>query len=284
MKRPLVPTGHPGRGMLLSSYADQILTLYVLAKATFQKSLMYVWAHLATNVGSLLFGFIYIALWRAALHGRNVHGFGAQTLVHYIAVTQTVLWITTFLPRDLGISTLVHTGQIAIEFGRPVGFLKRTVASAAGDIFYNVMFRSSPLAAAFAIAGVYPWRNFSSWQTDGRFVLALAMGSLVGVFLQYMIGMSAFWTGETRWARRLYFAVLVFAGGQILPLQLMPVALRSVLRWMPFQSMVNFPVSVMLHHADAQAWMSAGVWVLVMGLGAHLITRQAMRRVEIQGG
>lgn len=259
-------------------------TFFVLGRASFRKNMVYFWAHMANNVGSALFGFIYIALWRAASHGHDVGSFSSQALVAYIAVTQTVLWATTFLPRDLGISTAVRTGQIAIDFGRPVGYLPRTIAAAMGDVAYNILFRSVPLVLAFLVARVYPWRNFLSPATDATFVVALALGAMTGILLQYLIGMSAFWTFDTRWARRLYFALTMFAGGQLLPIQLMPLALRQTLTWLPFQNLVSFPVSVALHHAYVASWISALVWVLMLTGVAIALTHKAMRRVEIQGG
>lgn len=239
---------------------------------------------MATNVGSVLFGFIYMALWHATAQGHRVGSFTPHALVAYIAVTPSVLWVTTFLPRDLGIAIAVRTGQIATDFGRPVGFLPRTVAVALGDVAYNAIFRSLPLVLAFVLAGAFPWRQFLSLDTDGAFLLALAVGAMTGILLLYLMGMSSFWTFDTRWARRLYFALTVFAGGQILPLQLMPQSLRHILIWLPFQNLVWFPVSVALHRADGVWWLSGGLWVVLLAWLAYLVTVLAMRRVEIQGG
>ncbi len=259
-------------------------TYYVLGRASFRKNLMYLWAHMANNVGSALFGFIYIALWHAASHGRAVGTFSPHQLVNYIAVTQSVLWVTTFLPRDLGISTAVQTGQIAIDFSRPGRYLPRVVASALGDVAYNILFRSVPLALSFLVMGVYPWRDFLSAATDGAFAAALVLGAITGILIQYLIGMSAFWTFDTRWARRLYFTLTMFAGGQLLPIQLMPPAMRAILTWLPFQSLVAFPVSILLHETYWSSWISSMLWALILTLLAVALTQGARRRVEIQGG
>ncbi|MDA8193783.1 MAG: hypothetical protein M0Z53_07290 [Thermaerobacter sp.] len=257
---------------------------WVLARSAFRKNTAYLAAHLATNVGSLLFGLVYIALWRAATRGHAVGSYSAATLAGYIALGQTVLWLTTFLPRDLGLSALIRSGQIAVELIRPAGFLPRTAASASGEVLYNLVFRSLPMALVFTLLGVFPLQRVAGAGRLPAFFVALLLGVLTGILIQYLIGLSAFWTTETRWARRLYFALTMFCGGQLLPLALMPAILRHILVWLPFQSMLYFPVSVWLGLARGLQWWSAAIWTALLWSLAAWMTRRAMRRLAVQGG
>lgn len=258
--------------------------LAVIAGAAFRKNLAYFWAHMANAVGSALFGFVYMALWRAAAAGRIVGGFTPAALVGYIALSQVMLWVSVFLPRDLGVSDQVRTGQVAVEFVRPIGYLQRTWAIGCGSAAYGLIFRGLPLVAAFSAAGAFPWHALHSFAQVLLFAAAALMSTIVGVGLQYLAGVAAFWTTDTRWTRRLFYALTMFCGGQLLPIQLMPAPLRAVIVWLPFQSLISLPVSAWLGKVSMQAWVSGGVWCVLVLIIGEVLTHAAARRLDVQGG
>ncbi len=256
---------------------------FFVARASFRKNLAYVGAHMANNAGSFLFGLIYIALWHAAARGRTLGPFHAHELVNYIALSQAVLWVSVFLPSGLDMAQQIRTGSVAMEMARPVPYVPRMLAAGVGEAFYNLVFRSGPLVVAFTLLGVFPWAAFAMGK--GLMVaVALVMAVLTGVLFQYLIGLSAFWTVETRWARRLFLGLSVFMSGQLLPIPLMPHGLEQVLTWSPFQTLVSLPVSTWLGAERPSAWVAGALWVLLLYLGAYGLTRRAQRRLEVQGG
>lgn len=256
----------------------------ILARAAIRKNLVYVWSHMANNIGSALFGFIYMALWRAAAHGQPVGSFAASELIHYVAISQLVLWISTFLPRDLGVSNHVRSGQIALEFVRPIAYMPRILASGAGEVAYNILFRCVPLAMVFTVLGDVPWALLAHPVRLLGFLVALIACGLMGLFFQYLIGITSFWTIETRWIRRLYMGLAMFCGGQLIPIQLMPQSLHDLMTWLPFQTMVSFPVSVWLGKATLAMWLSAALWLVLLWSFASMLTKVASRRLVVQGG
>ena len=256
----------------------------VLAGASFRRNLAYVKAHMATNVGSILFGLVYMALWRAVDHGRTLEGQAPSFFLSYIALSQFVLWVSTFLPAYLGIHLAIRSGQIALEFVRPVPYLPRMLASGMGEVLYNVAFRSLPMALVFTVLGVFPWALLLKGAAILQVTLALFLAGLTGVVMQYLVGIASFWTVEARWARRLYFALVMTAGGQILPLFLLPGWAAHLLRLLPFQTLVYFPAAVWLRRATAADWVSALTWTVVLLAIAAVVTEAARRRLEVQGG
>lgn len=263
---------------------QRLRVYWILAGAAIRKNLAYAWAHMANNVGSALFGLIYMALWRAAAHGHAVGSFAAKELIFYVAVSQLVLWISTFLPRDLGVSTHIRTGQIALEFVRPIAYMPRMMASGAGEVVYNILFRCLPLALVFTLLGDVPWGMLANPVRLSAFLAAVMASGVMGLLFQYLIGITAFWTVETQWIRRLFMGVAMFCGGQLIPIQLMPAGVRGLMTWLPFQSMISFPVSVWLRQDSAAMWLSASLWLCALWLLASGCTRIASRRLVVQGG
>lgn len=256
---------------------------YVLAKSAIQKNMIYVWAHMATNVGSALFGLIYITFWQAASHGRAVGGFSVSQLVLYIAVGQMMLWVTTFLPRELGVTQHIRTGQIALELARPLGYFPRTLAQGLGEVVYNVAFRSLPLGLVFVLLHDL-WLPEANVMHVVTVSISVFMGAIVGLCMQYLIGLSAFWTIETSWARRIFLALVTFCGGQLLPIPLMPALLQHVLVLLPFQTMISFPILVWLGTATVFEWCSSILWCVGLLVLCSVLTAFANRRLEVQGG
>lgn len=261
------------------------MTVYwLLAWLAIRKNTAYVWAHMGNNIGSILFGLVYMALWRAAARGRSVGNLSAHHLVNYIAVSQVVLWISTFLPRDLYVSTQIRSGQIALELMRPIGYFPRTLAAGAGEVVYNFIFRSAPLALTFTVLGVMPWTAIGNGVDAALVAVAFALAGFGGLLFQYLIGISAFWTTETRWARRLFLALVTLCGGQLVPIALMPPGAQQILSWLPFQSLVSFPVLVWMHLASWQTWVSSTGWIALLCCICAFLTWAGRRRVEVQGG
>ncbi len=257
---------------------------WVIARAAFRKNLAYVLAHMANNAGSLLFGLIYMALWHVASREETLGPFHGRELVSYIAASQALLWISTFLPSGLGIDLQVRSGSVALEMARPVPYVPRMVAAGIGEAFYNLVFRSGPLIVAFTVMGVFPWGHVRSEEALGGDIAAVLLALWMGVLMQYLVGIAAFWTMESRWALRLFLGLNMFMSGQLLPLQLMPPRLQESLNWLPFQALVSLPASVWLGVATQDAWISAGIWAVGLYVIAVLITHRATRRLEVQGG
>ncbi|MCL6446470.1 MAG: hypothetical protein K6T83_23990, partial [Alicyclobacillus sp.] len=215
---------------------------------------------------------------------RYVGGMSSTHLVNYVAVSQLMLWISTFLPADLGVSVHIRTGQIALEFVRPMGYLPRTLWAGAGEIAYNAVFRSVPLAITFTLLGVMPWSDLDGAARIIMVIIAMGFAGLGGLLFQYLIGIAAFWTIETRWSRRLYLALVTLCGGQIIPLQLMPSSLHEVLSWLPFQTLLSFPILVWMHLDTLVMWCTTVVWTAILFGICTWLTKLGQRRVEVQGG
>ena len=255
-----------------------------LAGAAFRRNLVYVWAHMATNLGSALFGLIYMALWQAADRGRTLAGWSPHMFAQYIALSQFVLWVSTFIMPYLGIDQQIRSGQVALELVRPVGYLPRMLAAGAGEVLYNILFRSLPMALMFTALGVFPWERLAQPAVLLETLAALGLCGLMGLLIQYLSGMAAFWTVEPRWARRVFFALVMAAGGQLLPLFLLPLWARAVVQWLPFQTLVWLPVAVWLGRAQPGDWISAISWGVAMCALAAVVTLRAYRKLEVQGG
>ncbi|MCI1113570.1 hypothetical protein MOQ26_21355, partial [Stenotrophomonas maltophilia] len=81
-------------------------------------------SHLINNVASSIFGLVFIAIWAGVLKGKPVIGpYDATTMAHYIAICQSVLWMTTFLSPGLNVQVAVRSGAVSLDLIKPVHYL-----------------------------------------------------------------------------------------------------------------------------------------------------------------
>lgn len=262
---------------------------YLLAARNgFRRGLQYRADHVLKVVGGVIFGVVFIAVWRSALRGPGgaataaAMGVDPVWIAHYVAISQAMLWITTFLPMGLGIPAAVRTGQITADLMRPVSFFGLQMAREAGALGYSTLLRTLPLAAVFGLLVGLP-------RPGGPAGVAVAVaatlgGAWIALCLNYLVGISAFWTTETRAAHWLLYAVAINLGGADLPLRAFPAVLRAAAEWLPFAGLLSTPVLAWMGSVPPTALLASAAWALALGWLCARVTRAARRRVEVQGG
>lgn len=252
-------------------------------RMSFRRNLQYRGQHMVNNVASAIFGFIYIALWRAVMAGRPEGGqFTAQSLTLYIATCQCLLWITTFDHSGLQIARRVRDGTIASELLRPVGFAPLQLSQIMGHKSYNFVFRSLVLAAIFRLTvGFSVPASWGAWALSAA---AWILACYTGALMTYFVGLAGFWTTEPSWMYLLLQSLALFLGGASIPMNLLPGLLQSIARLTPFPCMAYYPAAIHLGWAGVEALVPLVVWPVVLTALAAGLTDLARRRLEVAGG
>lgn len=281
----IAPSPPPARARPAPGRA--LLPYLLAARNGFRRGRQYPADHLLKVVGGILFGVVFIAVWRAALGGGGAGtaaalGVRAGWIGRYIAVSQGLLWITVFLPRGLGLPAAVRTGEVTADLLRPVSFFGLQVSREAGALGYAALFRSLPLVAALALLVGWP-------RPPAPAALAVALGATlaavwIALCLHYLVGLAAFWTTESRAAHWLLYALAVNLGGADIPLRAYPAALRAVLPWLPFPSLLSTPILAWLGPVPLAALGRSALWAVALAVLCTWGTAAARRRLEVQGG
>lgn len=255
----------------------------LLAQKAFRRNLQYRASHAVTNVASMIFGFIYIAIWQAATAPTG--GTGEYTSSHfawYVAFNQAMLWITIFRQNGLGISEAVHTGAVALDMMRPVDYHAMMVTRELGNIWYSFWFRTLPLFTVFtlAIGAHVPTRP----ETYLLLLAAILLAVYVGLCLHYVVGIAAFWTIQSRWAYQFLHTAHTGLSGFMVPVELLPGILAPIAAASPFAALQYYPARIYLELSGAEALRVPLVWAALLTVVCRLLTHLARRKLEIQGG
>lgn len=254
----------------------------VIGAKGFRRNLQYRGAHMVNNLASMLFGFVYIAIWQAAAKQGGSGEYTSQVLVWYMAYSQSILWLTTFLTAGLGIQLKVRSGAVALEMMRPINFFLMTMSTEAGSLIYNLFFRTLPIAAAFALAvGFYVPSGVLVWLWV---LISLVLAAWVGMCLYYLVGITSFWTWQVGWCHTLLYSVNLLFSGYMVPVDMMPPWLENIARALPFAAQSFYPVRIYLQLSGPKALLPGAIWAIILTVICTALTRRARRKLEVQGG
>src|SRR5690606_8073650 len=252
----------------------------LLSKKAYRRSLQYPAAHMVKNAASVIFGLIYIAVWQAAARGSEVGPYNAETLGWWVAFNQALLWVTVFLPYGLGIPEAVRTGAVSLEMLRPLDFHLHIIARELGTVWYNLWFRTLPLAIVFALViGAHAPKNPATYPL---LLCAVVLAVYIGLCQQYLVGIAAFWTVESRWAWQLTNTLQTVLSGFMVPIDLLPARFFRIARLLPFAPLLHDPASVYLEFAGAEALVWPLIWAVALTIVCRRLTACARRRLESQ--
>lgn len=240
------------------------------------------WSHLITSLGSALFGFIYIAIWESVLVGKALPaGYQLEDFIQYIVIGQLVLQMAVFLTPDLDLEEKFQSGMIEMEMMRPTSFLGTQVCIELGKIAYRVLFRTFPVLIVFLLVLQLP--KLPELLHFLLFVVSLTLAIWLAIQMCYTIGIVACWLEDVRWLYTLYISLLLFFGGQMIPIDIFPEWLQLIARSLPFACIINDPIQFFLGRFQGIELSFALFWGVFFTFCNMWLTRQARLRIA-KGG
>jgi len=257
----------------------------------------YVWLSVRRNWqyrGDLLFGLargalnvlIKVAVWSALYVGKDeVAGVTLPDMITYIFLSR-LIWILLGSRAASQLESLLTSGDIGIQLVRPGHLGARLFATDLGASLYGAVTNLLPVV----LLGLFwlPLRPPASPAHALAFGLTLAGAIVLAFYIDYLVGLCAFWVLKVRDLRWLVGIGLSFFSGAIVPLWFFPEWLRAIADALPFRLLFFVPNAYYLGKLDP-ATLPGYVgqqlmWLAVMALGGTLLWRAAIRRLVIQGG
>jgi ABC-2 type transport system permease protein len=229
---------------------------------------------------------VYVAVWTTVANTQgSVNGLTAQDFTNYYMA----LLLVDTLTSDITVHILaykIQNGTLAGELLRPVHPILT------GTLVNNLAFKALTLLGLVPIwlvlAGLFQ-PDFSG-VTPASVVLGLAACAL-GFGINFLLGAAvtcvAFWTQRVYALVEFYFGVILLFGGQFVPLDLLPPAIQSVARVLPFQLMRYFPIQLSLGRLApgeiALNFALGVVWLGVSWIIFQLVWRAGLKRFSAVG-
>jgi len=242
---------------------------------------MYVANILGGQIGILLRIWILSQLYRSALEGDAVANLGV--VVWTVALTQ-VFGVFTHYEVDRKIEQEVQSGQIAYRLLQPLPYPVIHLGLAFGFVCTQVPFMlGSACLLTWILVGGVPTSVAHILAGSGLFL----GGMLLHFLMALCIGLLALRLEDVSGFRWIYQKAWIAFGGMIMPVQLFPDWLRTIVEVLPFTHLFSSAAATVVAF-NSQNWLGSLVvqwsWIVVMLGVATLLYRDGVRRLAVQGG
>jgi ABC-2 type transport system permease protein len=256
--------------------------LAVMVAKEFMAFSIWLWVSLVLDTISMI---IYVFFWRAIYADTNeIAGLTLQHTLNFILFglffnaldDNMMIW-------EFG--TQMRQGQIAVILLRPLDMQLTYYAVSLGRLVMMFVLRLPMVIIATIFFGLQLPADPAVW---GAFILSALLGHAALFFFYYAVGCLTFYITEVWGLGVAMNGLALFFSGQLLPLVMMPVWLRTIVQALPFAQAVYYPLSILTSItplADApQVWLQQLIWLVTMVVGSRLIFNFAIRKVTVQGG
>jgi len=239
--------------------------------------------------GALLTGtFFYLlvvgavtSLWRVAAEANDgtVVGYDATALTWYLALSEAAyMAVNSRMIEEIGDD--IVGGEVASEMLRPAPVVGVRLASqlgralprlvvngAAGAVFCLVAVGAPPSAAGLGLA-----------------VPALLLAGACNLAAVHGVAAITFWLRDAKSSWFLYQKLIFILGGMLLPLEVLPAALRDVAVSLPFMTMAYAPARLASGHVEPVLLLAQLGWLVVLVAVASTAFAAGERRLQAVGG
>jgi ABC-2 type transport system permease protein len=260
-----------------------------VATRSFRRYSTYTAATLAGIFTNCVFGVInalvLVAVWE---QNPDAGGYDVRDAVTYVWLGQAMIMVIALWgggsPTDL--ATRVKTGDVALDFYRPVGLLGWYLAADVGRAAFHLVSRGLVPTVVGALLFDLRWPDGPL--TALAVAVSVVLALLVSFAVRFLVAMTTFWVLDDQGTAVLASTAAVFFSGLTVPLVLFPGWFGTLARALPWASYVQAPADLWLgkHHG----WGVVGtlglqaLWaVALLGACAGLL-RLAERKVVVQGG
>lgn len=126
---------------------------------------------------------------------------------------------------------------------KPISLYKRAFATDAG---WHIVTVFIGLAASLLVGLLL--RDYVVFPFTPEGFLLVTLVALLSIFVVFgfslCLGLLAFWFTEVSTIDNLFWACLVFLGGQALPITFIPAVFQNLVRILPFRYMFSFPLEI----------------------------------------
>ena len=218
--------------------------------------------------------------------------FSFAAVVAYVWLGQALLGMFP-LWSDPELADGIRSGEIATELLRPVDLYSFW----GWRLLAERLSRTLPRAALMFVVAllVLPLVGLPEWQlgppAEGAallFSLSTLLALPLGVAISMILMLLMFWTISSDGARFLLPFAIWFLGGLVVPLPLLPDAVRAVVELLPFSGIQDVPFRIYAGHLAGDAAVIAvarqAVWLIALVALGRLVLRRGLRRVVVHGG
>lgn len=239
-------------------------------------------------IGNLLYLIVVYFLWKAiyASAGTDVvNGMTfSDTLIYLVLATALFNFMEMYLVWDMGRS--IQSGKITLDLLKPIEYRRYMFWSLSGAFVTQFFFTFLPtfiVVAAVTQGAIHLGINLIF------FVISVVLAVSINYSIDFIVGTICLYT-ESIWGFNIMKQVIVMLlSGATVPLAFFPEPLKTIAYYLPFQSIYNAPLSVLLDGSPQPMTIITTLgtqlfWCIVMTVISKLFWKASLRQITVNGG
>lgn len=254
-----------------------------------QNSLVYRWNFLIRSIASFIPLLGSVFLWRAVFKSEDGHsfaGYNYNLMMAYFLVMMVLDALTSPVEDDFAIASDIRDGRISQVLLKPLNYFTYRLSLYLSS---RLIYTSVVILPILSVL-VYFRRFFVDipiLETLPYALLAAFGSALLQFCLTYATAMLAFWLLEIGSVVFILFSIEYLAGGHVFPIDVLPPALYTLCRALPFAYEYYFPVSVLIGRVQGpEMWTGFAIqwaWIFFFyGLG-YAMWRRGLKKYTSVG-
>lgn len=239
-------------------------------------------------VGPVYFIIQYF-IWNAVYDGNttSLHGMGLSQMICYFGAVTLIGYLTMDF-ADWNLQMLIRTGKFVTFNLRPIHHRFFALSQKIGHRILGFIFEFLPCFLIFQ----FIFKVNMIPENVGWTILSVFLAFLMNFYVNYCIGMTAFWLVEASGIKNVFNILASFMSGSVIPLVFFPEILQKILFFLPFQYISYVPAMVFtgsyalggVSMTIPQIVGCQGIAVLVVFGISEIIYRRAMVKFSAVGG
>ena len=239
-------------------------------------------------VGNLLYLIIVYFLWKAiyASSGSEVvNGMTFEdTLIYLVLATALFNFLDLYVVWQIGRD--IQSGKIVLDLVKPIPYRKYIFWSYSGSFVTHFFLTFLP---TFIVVSIVTHGAIPLGINLVFFMFSVVMAISINYSIDFFVGTICLYT-QSIWGINIMKQVIVLLlSGATIPLAFFPEPLKSIMYYLPFQSIYNAPLSILLDgNPSAETLLTTlGTqlfWTVAMLVISKLFWKASVKQITVNGG
>lgn len=259
-----------------------------LTRAGMIESLQFRLGTVVVVVGNLIYLTVVYFLWRSIYDSAGtdvVNGMTfSDTLIYLVLATALFNFMEMYAVWEIG--RKIQSGAIVLDLLKPMDYRRYLFWSYSGSFVMNFFTTFLP---TFIIVVVVTKGAVPMGINLLYFVISVVMAIIINYSIDFFVGTICLFT-ESIWGINIMKQVIVLLlSGATVPIAFFPEPLKTIVMYLPFQSIYNAPLTILLDGSPApdDLFMILGTqlfWCIVTTVISRLFWKVSLRQITVNGG
>lgn len=259
-----------------------------LTKAGVLEALQFRLSAFVIVLGNILYIIITYFLWKAIYASSPtdvVNGMTfSDTLIYLVLASALYGFMELYVVWDMG--RAIQSGKIVLDILKPIKYRTYQFWSLSGSFIVNFTLTFLPtfIIIAFVTGGAIPLGINLLY-----FVLSVVMAVIINYSIDFFTGTICLYT-ESIWGINIMKQVIVLLlSGATIPVAFFPEPLKTVTYYLPFQSIYNAPLTLLLDGSPSAETVLTTLgmqlfWCVAVTVISSLFWKISLRQITVNGG